>query len=377
MQIDSIELFHVALPMKQPGQVAGRAIDTLETVLLRMQSGQTSGWGETSPGNAPLASAEWAAGVFGCLCDWLVPAISGTMVDSAEDLAQRLEPFRGNRFAKSALDTAWWDLHARMNGKPLHQIIGAEREAIEVGTTVDQMDSIEEFFEVIGRAIKAGFARVKLKLRPGWDVFMVDAVRKEFPVETLHVDAEGNMGLEHMELLCRFDDFGLEMIEQPLPPDDLVGHAMVQDTLATPICLDESIGDSSQAAMALELKSCQYMNLKPGRVGGLTAAVAIHDACRQHGVPCFVGAMPQSALGVRFSLALAAKANCTYPSDYFPSEDVLEQDLAEPLLPSADEADGKMRIPLWSGPGIGIEPDPDVLQKFTIARSITPKETIR
>jgi len=369
MQIDSIGLFHVALPLKRPCETAGRRLEKLETVLVRVESGQTVGWGEASPGNAPLASPEWAAGVFGCLRDWLVPAVEGTMVDSGEDLAERLAPFRGNRFAKAALDTAWWDLHARLNDQPLHQLIGGERAAIEVGATFDQMESVEEFVEAIRGAFQAGFARVKLKLRPGWDVMMVDWVRKEFPVETLHADAEGAMGLQHMESFCRFDDFALAMLEQPLPADDLVGHAMVQDAIRTPVCLDEGVTDVTQAEMALELKSCQYMNLKPGRVGGLTPAIAIHDLCRQSDVPCFVGTMPQSAIGVRFGLALAAKANCTYPADHFPSDEVLEQDLAGPLLPVRDPSDGILRVPLWSEPGIGVEPDPELLENFCIART--------
>ncbi|MBN2476235.1 MAG: o-succinylbenzoate synthase [Pirellulales bacterium] len=369
MQIDSIEVFHVALPRKQPQETVARPLDTLETVLVRMQSGQTVGWGEAGPGNAPVASAEWAAGVFGCLRDWLVPAISGTVVDSGDDLQQRLAPFRGNRFAKAALDTAWWDLQARLQGQPLHQLLGPERQAVEVGVTFDQMDSVDDFLSGIGRALDAGFSRVGLKLRPGWDVFMVDAVRKEYPIGTLHADAEGALGLEHMEMLCRFDDFTLAMIEQPLPADDLVGHAMVQEAVRTPICLDESITDLAQAEMALELKSCQFVNLKPGRVGGLTTALAIHNACHENCVPCWVGATPQSAIGQRFGLALAAKANCTYPADFFPSEDLLRQDLARPLVPARDQSDGKMRIQLWSEPGIGTEPDQELLDKYCLARA--------
>jgi O-succinylbenzoate synthase len=369
MQIDSIEVFHVALPLRRPIQAAGRPFDILETVLLRMETGDLAGWGEASPGNAPLAGEEWAAGVFGCLRDWLAPAVVGQWIESGEQLAQRLAPFRGNRFAKAALDTAWWDLSARRQGLPLYQLLDPQRGAIEVGPTFDRMDSIEDFLSVLTQAFQAGFARVKLKFRPGWDVRMVDFVRKEFPTQTFHVDVEGALTLDHMEMLCRLDDFGLAMIEQPLPPDDLVGHAMVQETIRTPICLDEGITTPAQADMALELKSCRCVNLKPGRVGGLTPAVAIHDACRQNSVACFVGAVPQSAIGARTGLALAAKANCTYPGDFFPSDQFLEQDLAEALLPARDETDGIMRVPLWSEPGLGAEPDPELLAKFCVAQA--------
>jgi O-succinylbenzoate synthase len=369
MQIDSIEVFHVALPRRRPIETAGRQLDKLETVLLRMQSGDAAGWGEASPGGAPLAGPDWAAAVFACLRDWLAPAVVGRMIDSAEQLAERLEPFRGNRFAKAAVDTAWWDLSARIQDQPLHQLLGGRREAVEVGPTFDRMESIEEFFALIGEAFQAGFARVKLMFRPGWDVQMVDAVRKEFPAETFHIDVEGALGLEHMEMLCRLDDFDLAMIEQPLPPDDLVGHAMVQETVRTAICLDEGVTTPAQAEMALDLKSCRYMNLEPGRVGGLTPAVAIHDACQENHVCCFVGAMPQSAVGARIGLALAAKANCTYPADFLPTNEFLEQDLAEPLLPARDETAGKMQVRLWSQPGLGVEPEAGLLERFCVARA--------
>ncbi len=369
MQIDAIELFHLVLPLRQPAEPDAGPCDTLETVLVRMRSGETVGWGEASPGNGPLACGEWAAGVFACLRDWMAPTLSGTMVESADDLTERLKPFRGNRHAKAALDTAWWDLRARLKNEPLHQVLDAARDAVEMGVSFDRMESHEAFFEAIGAAFEAGFARVELKVRPGWDLRMIEAVRKEFPTEPIHLDAEGGMGLEHMETLCRFDDFGLAMIEQPLPADDLVGHAMVGETIRTPIGLDQSITTPEQAALALDLKSCQWVNLSPGKVGGITPAVAIHDACRELGVGCWVDGGPQSAVGARFALALAAKKNCTYPAGFFASDRLLEQDLAEPLLPSRDPADGKMRTALWTEPGIGIEPDAELLEKNSLARA--------
>ncbi len=369
MKIDSIEVFHVALPLRQPQQTSHRSFETLETVLLRMQSGQTVGWGEAAPGNGPLGHADWTAGVFGCLSDWLAPAIQGQSIDTADEIAEQLKPFQGNRFAKAALDTAWWDLNARRQEKPLHELLGGKRQAVELGTTLDRMETIDELIEAVGRAFQDGFARVKLMFRPGWDIQMVDFVRKEFPVEMLHIDCDADLGLQHMEMLCRLDDFHLEMIEQPFATDDLVGHAMAGDTINTPIGLGRSITTPDQAEVAIELQSCQFMNLEPGRVGGLTSAVAIHEACRSAKVTCWAGAMPQSALGSRIGLALASLENCTYPADYFDSGAMLQEDLAEPLLPVRDETDGKLRVSLWSEPGLGIEPDPEQLDRFCTARA--------
>lgn len=366
MQIDSIEAFHVALPLRTPQtSVAGR-FEKLETVLVRMTSGSTVGWGEASPGNAPLMGPEWAAGAFGCVRDWLAPRLVGKMVDAGKDLQNALAGFRGNQYAKAALDTAWWDLKARRDGQPLHKTLGGKSELVEVGTSFDQMESPDEFVAVIGRAFEAGFGRVELKMRPGWELNMLNFVRHDFPIERLHVDIEGAMHLDNMELICRLDDFSLTMVEQPLPADDLVGHAMVQQSLRTPICLDEAITSPELADIALELHSAQYINLKPGRVGGLTQALAIHDACHENCIPCWVGAVPQSALGMRIGLALAAKPNCTYPTDY-PFEPLLAEDLAAMPELLRDEKEGKLQAKLWTEPGLGLEPETTVLEKYTVA----------
>ena len=372
MHVDAIELFHVALPLRRPQTTPWGELKTLETVLVRMHSGGVSGWGESSPGNAPVAGPEWAAGVYGCVRDWLAPRLVGTGVDSGRELHERLAPLRGNPFATAALDTAWWDLHARQQGKPLHELLGKARDAVEIGASFDRMGSIDDLLEAIQGALDAGFARVELKFRPGWEIPMINAVRFSFPTARIHIDIEGTMRLDHMEMLCRLDDFSLAMIEQPLAPDDLVGHAMVQEAIRTPLCLDESITSPEQADMALELHSARFFNVKPGRVGGLTPALAIHDACQRESIPCWVGAMPQSAIGTRLGLALAAKANCTYPADYFPAAELLETDLAPPPAAVKDPSDGSLRVPLWTDPGIGAEPDMEVLAKLALARARLP-----
>ncbi len=369
MQIDSIEIFHLALPLRQPRSTPQGSQDRLETVLVRVDGGGRSGWGEASPGNAPLAGAEWAGGVFATIRDWLAPALVGRIIDTAAGLDERLKLFRGNRYAKAALDAGWWDLKARGDGKPLGAALGGKREAIEVGVSFDQMATIDDLFSSLRRAFDEGFSRVELKLRPGWDLQMLNAVRHQFPTQTIHTDVEGALGLNHTELICRLDDFMLAMVEQPLPADDLVGHAMIQETIRTPVCLDEGVTTPEQAEMAIDLHSAKYINIKPGRVGGLTSAIAIHDACHHACIPCYVGATPQTALGARIGYALAAKENFSYPADYVDSDGLLAVDVAEPLSPVRDTGDGSLRIPLWSEPGLGIEPDTEVLEKYTLAHA--------
>ncbi len=369
MLIEAIDLYHVCLPLKRPWQTPLRTFSTLETVLVRMRSEGVCGWGEASPGNAPCASSEWAAGVMIALRDWLAPALSGKAIDRGEEIDQHLCRFRGNRYAKGALDAAWWDLSARMQGRPLHELIGGKQPQIPLGVTFDQMESHEEFLAAIGQAFAEGFSRVKLKFRPGWDVRMVDAVRKDYPDQTIHIDVEGALNLSHMEMLCRLDDFMLAMIEQPLAEDDLVAHAMLQETIRTPVALDESVTTVGQAEMALDLKSCRYVSLKPGRVGGLTTALTIHDMCQENQVECFLGAMPQTTVGARAGYALASKVNFTYPADYFPEAEYLAADVAEPLLPRKDPVTAKLQIELWDTPGIGVEPNIEVIEKYALQKA--------
>jgi o-succinylbenzoate synthase len=369
MQINKIEAFHVALPLRRALSWAGGAFDTLQTVLVRIESGDLVGWGEAAPGNAPLAADEWAGSVFACVRDWFAPALVGQRIDSGEDLQKHLAHFRGNRFARAALDTAFWDLAAREKGIPLHQLLDAKQTAVEVGPTFDEMETIDQLLAAVGEAEKAGFARVGLKFRPGWDVSMVNFVRRDFPSLALHIDCEGALRLDQMEMLCRLDDFCLAMIEQPLAADDLVGHAMVQETIRTPVCLDEAITTVEQARMALELQSGKFVKIEPGRVGGITPALDIYEACHEECTPCWVGGTLQSAIGARIALELAAKDNFTYPADYVPNAEILAVDLAPAPTPSADPTDGKQRVSLSSEPGIGIVPDMEVLEKHCLARA--------
>jgi len=369
MFIDSLSLFHVALPRKRAQVIAGRPCETLETVLVRLASDGAVGWGEAAPGNAPTGNSQWAAGTFAVLRDWLAPAVVKTEIDSGKTLAERLTPFRDNQYAKAALDIAWWDLSARRQDRSLHEQLGAQRPAVDVGPCLDQMESPDAFLAAIAAAFEAGFRRIKLKIRPGWALEMLRGVRQDFPGEAFHIDCEGALSLNYTELLYRFDDFALEMVEQPLAAEDLVAHAMLQESLRTPICLDESIASPLQAEMALDLKSCRHVNLKAGRVGGLTAALTILEACQASEVDCWGGASAQSAIGARADLALAACTNSTYPADFFPSQSELAEDLAAPLHPFREDGRGAARIALAAGSGLGVVPDARLLEKFALQKA--------
>ena len=300
MRIDRIELFHVAMPLIYPWRTAYGEDAAIHAVLCRMTSGSVAAWGESSPAGRTLLQPR-VGGRRVCRRPRLAgPGARGTQTFAAVDeLQQRIRLFKGNPFAKAVLDSAWWSLASKFENRPLHELLGASRCEVPVGADFGVMDSVDELLRGVGQAVQDGFPRIKLKFRPGWDVAMLAAVRKQHPNQTIHIDCNSGYTLDDLSLFQRIDEFQLAMIEQPLPHDDVVEHAQLQAAIRTPVCLDESITSPRHARLALQLRSCQYVNIKPGRVGGLTNAVAIHDLCRSAGIPCWVGGMLESATARR------------------------------------------------------------------------------
>jgi O-succinylbenzoate synthase len=340
MRIDRIDLYHVAMPLIYPWRTAYGEDAAIHSVMCRMVSGSVEGWGESAPFAAPCYSPEWAGGAFGVTRDWLAPALIGQEVASGADLQRRLAIYKGNPFAKAVLDTAWWSLASRIQGVPLHRLLGAERDWVPVGADFGVMDSLDDLLQGIGTAVEQRFPRIKLKFRPGWDLEMLAAVRRQHPQSTFHIDCNSGYRLADLPLFQKVDEFGLAMIEQPLQHDDLLDHAALQKKIQTPVCLDESVTNPRHAEQALELGSCRYVNVKPGRVGGLTNAVLIHDRCRAAGIPCWVGGMLESATGAALCVALSMLDNFTYPADIFPSSRFYHEDLAESPLELTQRAEG-------------------------------------
>lgn len=366
MKLDRIEIFHVRLPLIYPFRTAFGNDDVIESVLVRMWSGKSYGWGEAAPWRAPAYSPEYAGGVFRVVRDFLAPLLIGQEVESGEVLQSLLSPVKANYFAKASLDQAWWDLEARRQGVPLYQLLGGTRTEVEVGADFGIMETIPLLLETIEVALGQGFKRIKLKYRPGWELEMIDAVRKRFPEATFHVDCNSAYTLQDLPMLRGLDAYNLAMVEQPLMHDDLVDHAKLQQELKTPVCLDESITSVDRARKALAIGACGWVNIKPGRVGGLTNALAIHDLCREQGTPCWVGGMLESSLGAHQCLALATLPNFLYPADLFPSDRFYAADLSLPPMVLGGES--VMQVP--DVPGCGAEPDMARLQERLAASAV-------
>ena len=362
MKIEAIELHRVAMPVIYPFRTAYGDGHVIESVLVRMSAEGVDGWGETTPWESPLYSPEWAGGVFALIRDWLAPRLLGREIDSGEALQQQLAPFKANPFAKAGLDLAWWDLEAKRHEMPLWQLLGGRGDTIEVGADFGVMDTIPELLDTIGGAVEAGFPRVKLKFRPGWDVEMVGSVREAFPELVMHVDCNSGYRLEDLPVFQALDSLGLAMIEQPLRHDDLLDHAELQRQLKTPLCLDESIVSLERTRQAIDLGACGWINLKPARVGGLTPAVQILREAEKGGIPCWVGGMLESAVGACHCIALATLPNIGYPADIFPSSRFYRKDLSVPEIQLS--APGRIRA--LPGPGIGCVPDRGELERLVV-----------
>lgn len=371
MKIDKIEVYHLLLPLHEGRELYfdGHPTNQIETVLVRLVSGDVSGWGEVSPGRWPLGGTEWAGGVYRCIGECFASVIlEKGSIESGDALAETLKDFKGNRMAKAAIDMAWWDLQSRLTGKTLYEAIGAKRKTVEVGVGFDRQDHPQDLLDKMSEAFEEGFPRIELKIRPGWDLDLLNIVRSNFPTQRLHVDFEGALKMENGDLLYRLDDFQLEMIEQPLAPEDLVGHAMLQDTIHTPLAMDESIATPDLAELAIDLQAVHRFRLDPARVGGITAARQIYDIAGKGNIGCWAGVAPQSAIGARAAMALAASIDNVYPADYFRADRFLADMLADPIKPSKNES-GTAELTLWDEPGIGFDPDPKRLEKLTVKKT--------
>ena len=321
MRIDGLELYLVENAFFKPWRTAYGADPGNSVVIARMVSGEHEGWSEASPLPDPNYSYEYGRGAFEVCKRFLAPLVVGKDFASAREINAAMRHVKGNPFAKAAIEMAWWTLKADMEGKTLGQLLGAEKDRIEVGDGWGICDTIDQLIANVGSSFDEGYQRVKLKIAPGWDEKVLEAVRSTFPNQTIHVD--GNSAYryqEHADLLKRLDKYHLAMIEQPFQVGDIYYTAKLQAQLDTPICLDETITEPWQAQVAAEMKACRYINIKPARVGGLQNSLDINEICRQAGIGCWVGGMLESDVGKAICTELAAIPNMVYSHDVTPAK---------------------------------------------------------
>ncbi len=363
MLIRRIQVFHVGMELSSPFETSFGVERTRHTVLVRVEeSGGEEGWGEAPVSLRPLYGPETVGTAWHALRDFLIPALVGTEVSGPGEFLSRVSRFRGHRMAKAALDGALWDLRSRLEGIPLWRALGGVRERVESGVSVGIQPSVGELLRVVGDYLEAGYVRVKLKIRPGWDLEPLSAVRGEHPDVPLQADANGAYSLRDYPHLRALDRLDLLMLEQPLRPGDLVDHALLARLLRTPICLDESVLSAEDAAAAMRLGACSVLNLKPPRVGGLTEARRVHDLWAGAGLPLWIGGMLETGVGRAHLVAAATLPGVSLPNDVSASDRYFPEDLVDP--PWTLGPGGTLEAP--SRPGIGVEVLEDRLERYTV-----------
>jgi o-succinylbenzoate synthase len=368
MKIESILLFHVSMPLVSPFETSFGVTSDRECVLVSIRSEGLTGWGECAVDRDPGYCYETTGTAWHILKDFIVPLLLGQDVRDAADFQARVTGIRGHHLAKAGVEMALWDLLGQRQGKSLRDLLGGQRMRVEVGVSIGLQASPEALVEKVAQYQAAGYGRIKIKIKPGRDVRDAGAVRAAFPHVPLQVDANSAYTMQTCQVLRPLDRLGLLLIEQPLNEDDLWNHAKLQKQFHTPICLDESILSLLHARSALEMEACRIINIKPGRVGGLSQAVAIHDLCRAQNIPVWCGGMLETGIGRASNLALASLPGFSLPGDISASDRYYSEDITQErffLNPGST-------IEVPSGPGLGITVDPLVLKKFTLAKLSLP-----
>lgn len=324
-----------------------------------------SGWGESGAFHAPWYNEETIETNRHMLEDFLIPALLNKNIEHPDEVATIFSDFRRNYMAKAAIETAVWDLYARKKGISLAKALGGEKTKIEVGVSIGIQDTVDDLLRIIYGHVNEGYKRMKVKIAPGWDIDVIRQIRQQFPDVPLMADANSAYTLEDIGLLKRLDEFNLMMIEQPLAADDIIDHAKLQREIATPICLDESIHSYEDTRQAIELGSCKIINIKVGRVGGLTESKRIHDLCQKHDIAVWCGGMLEAGVGRAHNIALTTLGNFNLPGDTAGSSRYWEKDIIDPEVVVKD---GYIEVP--DGPGIGYEPNRELIKEFTINEEI-------
>ena len=366
MTIEKIELFLCRLPLVHFFETSfGRSYDRT-FVLVRVEGvheGQRhEGWGESVAEANPYYSSETTETVWHIIAGFIAPLIIGRRFDHPREVFAALKRIRGHNMAKAGVEMAMWDLHARATGQPLSKVLGGTRDRIASGVSIGIQDTLDQLMAKIEKELAAGYQRIKIKIKPGWDLDAVERVRKTFGPIPLQVDANAAYSLEDAAMLAGLDPYDLLLIEQPLDYDDVMDHAVLQRQIKTPVCLDESIHTVRIARDAIEAKACKIINIKPGRVGGHQASVELHDLCAANGIPVWHGGMLESGIGRAHNIHLASLPNFSLPGDIAASKRYYQPDLIEPAIDIA--ADGTILVP--QGPGIGVNIVRERIEKATI-----------
>lgn len=364
MKIEAITLREIRMPLVHPFETSGWCTTERRILLATVHSQGVAGWGECTAGEDPYYSEEYTETAWQVLIHYLAPALLGRDLAGGAECPPVFAQVRGHRMAKAALENAVWDAEAGQKGVPLWKLLGGPRRQIECGVSIGIQESADKLMEKIATELAAGYRRIKLKVKPGWDVKVLEAARARWPQILLSCDANSAYTLEDTEHLKGFDRFRLLMIEQPLWADDFYFHARLQKQVATPICLDEAIHSARDAEAALDLGACRILNVKLGRVGGFSEARRVHDLCQARGVRVWCGGMLESGVGRAHNIALSTLENFRLPGDVSASKRYWKEDIIEPEVEVTPQ--GLIEVP--DKPGMGYAVREAAIDRLTVRK---------
>ena len=370
LHLEKLELREIELPLVSPFETSFGRITRRRILIVKVfDKTGASGYGECVAAEGPFYNHETIDTAWLITAKFVGPLLTRGRVESATEVNSVLSPIRGNQMAKAGVEAAIWDLEAKLAGRPLWQHLGGVRDEINCGVSIGLQETTEKLAEKVARELESGYQRIKIKIKPGKDVQLVEAIRARFPDITLSVDANSAYSLNgDLSMVQQLDQHNLLMIEQPLAPGDLVDHAKLQRKIKTPICLDESVCSLSDARHANELGSCRIINIKLGRVGGHTQVQLIQAYANEHGIPVWCGGMLESGIGRAHNIALSTLPGFTLPGDVSASARYWEEDIIEP--PVTVSRQGTIKAP--AGHGIGYEVNEARIEALTVRRETVP-----
>ena len=361
-----MEIREINLPLVHFFETSFGRTENRRILLTKVFCDGAVGYGECTAGEAPLFSHETIDTAWIIIKESLAPIVIGQNWSTPLEINQWFKPIRGHQMARAAIENACWDLTARVSNKPLYKLLDGTLKKIPCGVSIGIQDNPEQLLEKIRTEVVAGYRRIKIKIKPGWDYDIIKLVRKNYPDTQLSVDANSAYVLADIDLLKRLDEFNLLMIEQPLGYDDIIDHSKLQKQIKTSICLDEPITSLDNVRKAIEMESCRIINLKLGRVGGFTEAIKIHDYCHKHNIPVWCGGMLEAGIGRSHNIAMSTLPGFSLPGDVSASKRYFKEDIIEP--PVTVSEDGFINIPQVTG--TGHEPREDYIERITVRKEV-------
>ncbi len=366
MKVEAITLREIRMPLVHFFETSFGRTTERRILLVTVHTDGPEGWGECVAGEDPFYSEESVDTAWYALEKYLAPPFLGKGIDKGAEAPAMMGKIRGHRMAKGALENALWDAEAQARQTPLCLLLGGSQTEIPCGVSIGIQNSHDQLLEKIETELSAGYRRIKVKCKPGWDVEVFGKIRDRWSDILLSCDANSAYTLEQIEHLKKFDRFNLLMIEQPLWYDDFYFHAQLQKKLKTSICLDEAIHGARDAQAAIELGACRIINIKVGRVGGFSEAIAVHNVALKNGIPVWCGGMLESGIGRSHNIALSTLKNFTLPGDVSASKRYWKEDIIEPAVEVSPQ--GFIKVPETAGRGFKIKAD--LIEKLTVRKKI-------